>query len=115
MPMMKKQRGMTFFGLIVTAIVIVFVGLIVVQAIPTYIEYLTIQKAVQKSSTGTTVAEVRSIFEKASAIDNISSIKAKDLDVSKQGDRVVVSYAYSREIALFGPAYLVMKYAGSSK
>ncbi|TNF57337.1 MAG: DUF4845 domain-containing protein, partial [Burkholderiales bacterium] len=39
----------------------------------------------------------------------------KDLEITKQGDRVVVAFDYSREIPLFGPAYLVMKYQGRSK
>jgi Tfp pilus assembly major pilin PilA len=111
----QKQRGMTFFGLVVTAILIAMVGMVVIQAVPTYIEFKTIEKAVQKSSDGTTVAEVRSIFDKATIIDQISSISGKDLNITKNGDRVVVSFAYDREIALFGPAYLVMKYKGSSK
>lgn len=110
-----KQRGMTFLGLIVTAILIVMAGLVVIQAVPTYMEFKTIEKAVQKASEGTTVAEVRSIFDKAATIDQINSISSKDLDIGKQGSRVVVSFAYSRDIHLVGPAYLVMKYKGESK
>ncbi|MEX1165495.1 MAG: DUF4845 domain-containing protein [Hydrogenophaga sp.] len=110
-----KQRGMTFLGLIVTAILIVMAGLVVIQAVPTYIEFKTIEKAVQKSAGGTTVAEIRTIFDKATVIDQISSITGKDLQIGKDGGRVVVSFAYDREIHLFGPAYLVMKYKGESK
>jgi hypothetical protein len=83
--------------------------------VPTYIEYLAVQKAVDKSSAGTTVSEVRSLFDKAAQIDDIRTISARDLEVSKDGDRVVVSFAYSREIHLAGPAHLVMKYEGRSK
>jgi Tfp pilus assembly major pilin PilA len=115
MHLKQKQRGMTFIGLIITAIVVVFVGLVVVQAVPTYMEYKMIQKAVQKASGGETVAEVRSIFDKATTIDQISSITGKDLVIGKQNNRVVVSFAYERDIHLFGPAYLVMRYKGESK
>jgi hypothetical protein len=83
--------------------------------VPTYIEFLAVQKAVQKASSGTTVAEVRGLFDKAAQIDDITSISGKDLEVGKQGDRVVVSFNYTREMPLMGPAYLVMKYAGSSE
>jgi hypothetical protein len=34
--------------------------------------------------------------------------------VTKQGDKVVVRFAYDKEIPLFGPAYLLIKYRGSS-
>jgi hypothetical protein len=113
--MRQKQRGATFLGLIVVGSVLVFGAIVGMQVVPTYIEFLAVEKAAKKSAAGTTVAEVRSIFDKAAQIDDISSIAGKDLDVGKQGDKVVVSFAYQREIHLFGPAHLVMKYQGSSR
>jgi type II secretory pathway pseudopilin PulG len=115
MKMKQQQRGMTFIGLLFVGIVLAFAGVTLAQVVPTYIEYMAVQKAVQKASTGTTVAEVRATFDKAAQIDDIASISGKDLDIGKQGDRVVVSFDYSREIHLVGPAYLVMKYTGSSQ
>ena len=115
MQLRKQQRGMTFVGLVLTAIVIVFVGMVLVRAVPTYIEYVTIQKAVDRAATGDTVAEIRGNFDKAATIDQISSITARDLEISKVAGKVVVSFAYERDIHLFGPAYLVMRYEGSSK
>jgi len=113
--MRQKQRGITFLGLIVVGAVLVFGAIVGMQVFPTYIEFLAIQKAAKKASVGNTVPEVRSIFDKAAQIDTINTIAGKDLDVSKQGDKVVVSFAYQREIHLGGPAYLVMKYQGSSR
>jgi len=88
---------------------------VVAQIIPTAIEYQAVLKAAQKATDGNTVVEVRSIFDKAAAIDNISSVSGKDIEVTKENDKVVVSFAYQREIHLVGPAYLTMKYAGRSK
>ena len=76
---------------------------------------MAVQKAVQRASAGQSVVEVRSIFDKATEIDAISSITGKDLEVGKQGDKVVVSFAYQREIHLVGPAFLTLKYTGQSK
>ena len=78
-------------------------------------EYQTVVKAANKAREGNSVAEVRTIFDKAANVDNISSIAGKDLEVSKEGDRIVVSFAYEREIHLAGPAYLTLKYTGRSK
>jgi len=108
------QRGLSFIGLLFVGGVLAVTGVVVAQAIPTVIEFQAIQKAVQKASSGNTVAEVRMIFDKATAIDNISSITAKDIDVTKENDKVVVSFAYQREIHLAGPAYLTLKYTGKS-
>ena len=111
----QQQRGLTFFGLLIVGIMVAYAGVILAQVAPTYIEFMAVQKAAQKASDGTTVAEVRAIFDKAATIDNITTITGKDLDIGKEGNRVVVSFAYVREIQLVGPAYLVMKYEGSSK
>ena len=115
MKLRRQQRGLTFFGLLIVGILLAYSGVILAQVAPTYIEYLAVQKAVDKAAAGSTVAEVRSTFDKAAQIDDIRTISGKDLIVGKEGDRVVVSFAYTREIPLAGPAYLLMKYEGRSK
>ena len=115
MGLRHRQQGLTFIGLIVVGILLAFAGITLAQVVPTYIEYTAVQKAVKKAAEGTTVAEVRANFDKAAQIDDITSISGKDLDIGKQGDKVVVSFAYVREIHLMGPAYLTMKYEGSSQ
>ncbi|MEO8250426.1 MAG: DUF4845 domain-containing protein [Burkholderiales bacterium] len=113
-PGKSRQRGISFFGLIVVAAVVVFGGIIIAKVIPTVIEYQAISKAAAKASTGSTVAEVRAIFDRQSSIDDFTAISGKDLDVKKNGNDVIVAFAYDKEIALGGPAYLLIKYSGSS-
>lgn len=110
-----KQRGMSFIGLLIVGGLLAVTGVVVAQAIPTFIEYQAVLKAVNKAKDGNTVAEVRSIFDRAASIDNISSISAKDIEVTKENDKVVVRFAYQREIHLAGPAYLTLKYVGQSR
>lgn len=111
----SKQRGLSFLGLLFFGGLLAVLGIIAAQVVPTAIEYQAVLKAATKASEGNTVAEVRSIFDKAAAIDNINSIAGKDIEVTKEGDKIVVSFAYEREIHLFGPGYLTLKYAGRSK
>lgn len=111
----SSQRGISFIGLLFVAAVVAMAGVVAAQVFPTAVEFMAVQKAVQKASTGQTVADVRSIFDKATQIDDIKSISSKDLEIAKEGDKVVVSFSYQREIHLAGPAYLVMKYDGRSK
>jgi Domain of unknown function (DUF4845) len=109
-----SQRGMTFLGLLVVGAFLAVSGVIIAQIVPTAIEYQAVLKAVNKASEGNTVAEVRNIFQRATEVDNISSISGKDLEVTKVGDKVVVAFAYRREIHLVGPGYLTLKYSGHS-
>jgi Tfp pilus assembly major pilin PilA len=111
----KQQRGLTFVGLLVVAAALTLFGVVSVQVVYTYIEYTAVQRAVEKASAGETVIEVREIFNKAAAVENIRTISGKDLEVGKEGEKVVVSFAYQRDIHLVGPAYLVMRYKGRSK
>ncbi len=111
----SKQRGISFIGLLFVGGVLAMTGVVAAQVFPTVVEFMAVQKAVQRASAGQSVVEVRSIFDKATEIDAISSITGKDLDVSKQGDKVVVAFAYQREIHLVGPAFLTLKYTGQSK
>ena len=108
------QRGISFIGLLFVAIVVACVGIVVAQVIPTLIEYQAINKAANKAKEGATVPEVRAIFDRAQAIDDFQSVSGRDLEVRKVGEKVVVSFAYDREIHLFGPAFLLLKYRGET-
>lgn len=113
--MKHQERGISVIGFLFVAAILACAGVLAAQAVPTLIEFQAINKAATKASTGNTVAEVRAIFDRAAAIDDIKSISGKDLDVSKQGDKTVVAFAYTREIHMAGPAYLLLKYDGQSK
>lgn len=112
------QRGMGLFELLFWLVLIGGVVLLGLKVFPTVNEYLTIQRAVDKiaASGVTTATEVRTAFEATKAIEySISSISGKDLQVTKEGDRIVIRYAYNVEIELVPPVYLLMKYEGRSK
>ena len=113
--MKHQQRGISFIGILFVGAVLAFTGIVAAQVLPTLMEFQAITKAATKAAAGNTVAEVRSIFDKAGQIDDIHSISGKDLDVSKEGDKTVVAFAYTREIHLAGPAFLLLKYNGRSK
>jgi uncharacterized protein DUF4845 len=113
-----RQGGVTMFGLLFWAIIVGFIALVGMRVLPTMNEYFTIQRTVNKISTegGTTVPEIRSAFEKQKDIEYaISSIGGKDLVITKENDRVVIQFAYDKEIELMKPVYLLIKYEGRSR
>ena len=113
--MKHKQRGISLIGLLFVGGVLACTGIVAAQVLPTLIEFQAINKAASKAAAGNTVPEVRGIFDKAGTIDDIRSVSGKDLDVTKEGDKTVVAFAYTREIHLAGPAFLLLKYSGRSK
>lgn len=111
----SRQRGVSFIGIIIFGLIAVATFAIGGQSVPIFIESQSIQKALNKAKTASTVGEVRSNFDKAAQVDDIKSVKGDDLDVTKNGDKVVVRAKYAREIALAGPAYLVYRFDLQSK
>ncbi len=110
------QRGITLFGLLAWAIIIGFVALIGMRVLPTLNEYFTIKRTINKiTSEGATVPEIRAAFERQKDIEySISSITSKDLNITKENDKVVVSFAYDKEVELIPPVYILIKFQGRS-
>ena len=106
----SRQRGLSFIGLVILGVAAVAAFAIGGQSVPIYLEYLAAKKAIEKAKIETSVAGVRAAFDRAAAIDDIHSIQGKDLEVTKRGEKVVVSFKYSREIPLAGPAFLVYRF-----
>lgn len=115
---LRRQRGVTLIGLLFWAIVIACVALVVIKVAPTMNEYFTIQRAVNKLATsgGGTVPEIRNAFERQKDIEySISSISGKDLEITKENEKIVISFAYDKEIELVEPVFLLIKYRGRSQ
>lgn len=114
----RTQRGVTLIGLLSWAVVVGFIGYVLVRTIPTVLEYQAIQNAVNKiaASAPPTVVAIRNAFDKQKGIEySIESIDGKDLEITKENDRVVIRFAYQKEVELIKPVYLLIKYEGVSK
>lgn len=110
-----RQRGITFFGFVLLIAFIVAAFAIGSQSVPIFLEYAAAKKAIEKAKNEGTVAGVRAAFDRAAAIDDINSIKGSDLEVTKVDDKVQVSFKYSREVHLTGPAYLVYRFEATTR
>lgn len=116
-PGARAQRGLTMLSLMGWSVLIAFVALIGMRVFPTVSEYWTIQRMINKVAQegGSTVPEIRAAFERQRQIDTVESVSGQDLHITKVNDKVVVSFAYDKQVPLFGPAFLLIKYEGQSK
>ncbi|MBV8468838.1 MAG: DUF4845 domain-containing protein [Burkholderiaceae bacterium] len=113
----RSQTGITLFGLLFWAILISFLGLIGARTLPSVMEYYTIKHAVEKiaKENPATVPMVRAAFERTKQVEySIQSISAEDLQVTKEDDKLKISFAYEKQVELFGPVSLLIKYEGHS-
>ena len=117
-PTKAQQRGVTLFGLLFWALLVGFIAYVLVRVLPTLNEYYTVQRAVERVAAANppTVPEARKAFDKQKDIEYaIESVSGKDLEITKENDKVVIRFAYRKEILIYGPVYVLMKYEGKSK
>lgn len=115
----RAQQGFTLIGLLFWAVIICALALLVMKVAPAVSEYRTIQGMVNKAAHegGSTVAEIRAAYDRYSQIEyGVEAIKSgRDLDIAKEDDKIVIRFAYDKEIPLFEPVYLLIKFKGQSK
>lgn len=115
--MKHRQRGVSLSGLILWCFVFALAAITGMKLAPALIEYATLvksAKAVASASSGKTVPEIRAAFSKYLQIDNISVIGPADLDISKEGNDVVLAFAYEKRVPLFANVSLLFDFQGSS-
>jgi ABC-type Na+ efflux pump permease subunit len=114
--MRRSQQGLTLLGLIAVLFVIVVLALFAMKIIPSLLEFRTAKTAIEIiAPTAQTPQEARRAFDNRAAIDDITTIQAKDLEITREGNQLVIAFAYRKEISLFGPVGLYIDYAANSK
>ena len=103
---MRKQRGITLMGTIITLSVLGFIGIMAAKLLPAYIEYASVKKIFktmeQSGDTKGTVRDIRKTFDKLNAIEDIKSVKSDDLEITKQGNDAIVSATWSVRVPMVG-------------
>jgi hypothetical protein len=112
-----RQRGVTLFGLLFWAVIVGFLALIGMRVLPTLNEYFTIKRTVNKIAAEglTTVPEIRGSFQRQMDVEYaITTIGPKDLSITKENEKIVISFAYDKEVEILKPVYLLIKFEGRS-
>ncbi len=115
----RRQRGITLSGVILTGIVLVLLAIMAFRIVPDVFDYYALLRDVKATAQDVTlrnasVAEIRLAFEKRIQIDSVTSITGKDLDISKEGNEIVIAFAYTRKYPLFANASLLIEFEGDS-
>ena len=116
---MKYQRGLSLNALILGGVVLALRSLLAMKALPPWIEYGNLVKAV-KGTAGdaslktATVTKVREAFSKRADMDDVKSVTAEDLDITKEAGELVISFKYEKKVPLFHNVSLLFEFEGSS-
>jgi len=117
---MYRQRGLTLTGFIVWAIILAFVALLGMKLGPAYAEYYAIKKQFQAivadpGIVAGTKRDAEGAFVRRATMENIRSIGPADLQIAKEGDRMVISADYEVRIKLVGNISALLEFHPSSE
>lgn len=117
--MQKRQRGLSFTGFIFGAFALVLLSITGLKLIPAYMQYAEINNLftaiandpeMQKAS----IREVRASFNKRASIDNITAIKADDIEIDNVDGKPILSASYFVKVPLAGNVSLYLDFKPSS-
>jgi hypothetical protein len=103
---MKRQRGLTITGMILTSVIVMMVLLLAFKVIPVYVEYFAIEKqfkamAIDPKMRGATRGAISNAWAARSAVDDLRSLNADLIEVTKDGENLIVTAEYSVKVPLF--------------
>ena len=116
--MRKNQFGIGLGGLLAGAVVFIGLATFGMKLAPSYLEFFAIKKAVNaiaQEKRGASVNEIRKNFDARATIDDISTVKGSDLEVTKDGNDIVISANYRKEIPLAGNMGVYIEFRAVSK
>jgi len=122
---MHKQQGLS----IVVFLLCCIIGLLVVwlgfQIVPAYTEYRSVMTAVRNITADSkakpaapefsNIAAIQKYFDKQADLTYITSLKGEDLEISKEGGSVIITFSYDKKIKLIGNSYLGLAFSGDSR
>jgi hypothetical protein len=117
--MQSRQRGLTMFGFLFVAILMVALALLAMKLVPAYIEFFSVKKTLATMGQDPDIrsksnAEIRKDFERRANIAYITVVKPQDLSIYRNGGAPVISAEYEFRTTLAGNVSLVVDFSASS-
>lgn len=113
---MNKSRGFSLGSMLVVIALVLAVALPALKSIPSMLEYFSVKRAASYArDSSNNRKEVAANFDKQAQIDNISSIRGEDLDVSEDdaGRIRSIGFEYRTEVRIYGPLSFLITYSGT--
>lgn len=118
-PMQSKQRGLTMFGFLFVAAVLVMVAMLAMKLVPAYIEFFSVKKILatmgqESDLRSKSNAEIRSDFTKRANVGYVTVVKPEDLTIDRRGGVPVISADYEFRTKLVGNVSMVVDFSAST-
>ena len=118
MQMRTRQRGLSMLGFLFVAAVVVTCVMVGFRVLPAYIEYYSVQKALEQALADAkdlnSAAEVRKAFQKRADAGYIESVSGRDIDVVKAKNEVTASASWTRKLPMVANVSLWLEFEATA-
>ena len=118
MQMRTRQRGLTMIGFLAVAAVVIVVVMVGFRVMPAYIEYYSIQKALEKAlgeaKDLNSAAEIRNAFQRVADAGYIESVSSKDVEITKSKNEVTASVGWTRKLPMVANASILLEFEATA-
>jgi hypothetical protein len=111
--MARGERGITILGFLFVAVVVVAVALIGFRVLPAYVEYVSVQKALQAAIDETpsgNVGDIRRSFDRKIGAGYVDSVRPSDVQVSRQNNVITASVSWQRILPLIANVSILLDF-----
>jgi len=116
--MRTRQRGLSMLAFLFVTVVVLIVAMLGFRVLPAYIEYYSVQKALEQALHDAkdlnSTAEVRNAFQKRADAGYIESVQGRDVEVIKTRNEVTASASWTRKLPLVANASLLLEFEASA-
>ena len=117
---MRRQRGLTLTGMILTSITLILLLLLAFKIVHVYVEYYAIEKQLKAMSTDPKLRNpsrqaLEGAWASRAAVDDLRSMTGDQIEVTREGNEIILSGAYSVKVQLFKNVAACFDFKPSSK
>lgn len=110
----QAQRGMSIIGFLFVVAVVIVVALVGFRMVPAYIEWYTIQKAldaaVADAGNDPSLNNIRKAMERKLSADYADAVSAKDVNVVKNGNTITAQVSWQKVLPMVGNVSILIDF-----
>src|SRR5579863_5460072 len=105
--MRRPQQGMTFIGILCILVLVGTIGYAGVRLVPVYLNYMKLARTMESAATefkgeNPDLAGVRKSLDRHWAIEDITAVEQKDIEITKDDGGMQMHVAYDDSVPYIG-------------
>jgi Domain of unknown function (DUF4845) len=114
----RTQKGLSIIGFLLIAAVLVAIAMVGFRVTPAYIEYYSVQKALQRAVDEAkdlnSKQEIQRAFQRYADSGYIESVRGNDVEVSKRGNEITAEVSWTRKLHMVANASIFLEFEATA-